>query len=40
MAHIGEVRGVLVGKSDEKRSIGRPRRRRGQSIQTDFKTIR
>jgi len=40
MTHTGEVRGVLVEKSVEKRSLGRPRRRWEQSIQTDFQEIR
>ena len=40
MTHTEEVRGVLVRKSEEERSIGRPRRRWEHSIQTDFQEIR
>ena len=40
MTDTGEDRRVLVGKSEEKRSLGRPRRRWEDSNQTDFQEIR
>jgi hypothetical protein len=40
VTHTGEVRRVLIGKSEEKRSIGKLRRRWEHSIQTDFQEIR
>jgi hypothetical protein len=43
VAHIGERRGVyriLVGKSEGKRPLGRPRRRWEDDMTMDFKEVK
>jgi len=42
VAHLGEIRGlyrVVVGKSEEKRPLGRPRRRRNYNIKMDLQKV-
>jgi hypothetical protein len=42
VAHIGEMRGVyrfVVGKSEKKRPLGRPRRRWNDNIKMDLQEV-